>query len=84
MLFAPQILHELILLIRISGGKQSVLWGGGGGKLESSQYSDSVICIKKVKISNKKNALSPNGNVKNSKFACKGKITRQQVMLKIT
>ena len=29
MLFAPQILHELILLIRISGGKQSVLWGIG-------------------------------------------------------
>ena len=49
MLFAPQILHELILLIRISGGKQSVLWGIG-----KYQYSDSVMCIKKEKISSKK------------------------------
>ena len=53
------------------------------GGLESSQYSDSVMCLVKVKISNKKNAMSPNGNVKNSKFACKGKISQQYVMLKL-
>ena len=50
MLFAPQILHELILLIRISGEVNKVFYGG----LESSQYSDSVMCIKKEKISSKK------------------------------
>lgn len=28
--------------------------GGGGGELESSQFLDSVMCLVKVKISNKK------------------------------
>ena len=43
------------------------------GGLESSQYSDSVICLVKVKISNKKNTLSPNGNVKKIEICSQGK-----------